>query len=193
MREHADTIWPEMLRRHAEYTLAHPGASDLPDRRPNAAILACSDARVPPSVILGQEPGSLFVVRLAGNSATPAAIASLTFAVEHLGTDLVIVLGHTGCRAVGAALERTPDATLDTIPTPIDELLATCGDGVDHDAAVAANVRDNVHRLGRDRGPLGRAIAAGTVSVQGGVHDLRTGGLLDVVDGEPLTPSPMTA
>jgi carbonic anhydrase len=195
-RPDRDAVWADMLRRHAGYAVDHPGTADLPDHRPQAAILACSDARVPPSIIFGQEPGSLFVVRLAGNSATPSAVASLTYAVEQLGTDLVVVLGHTGCGAVTAALDARPDDAaadaLSAILSPIDEMLASCDRCDEPDAAVAANVRHNVARLARDRGPLGRAIANGSVTVRGAVHDLRTGRLLDATDRHPLTtPQPV--
>jgi carbonic anhydrase len=192
MHERADAVWADMLMRHAEHAAEHGAPADaLPPHRPRAAVLACSDARVPPSIIFGQEPGSLFVVRLAGNSATPGAIASLTYAVDQLGTELVIVLGHTGCGAVAAALDAAPDSTLNAILTPIDEMLAACDACDDADDAVAANVRHNIGRLERDRGPLGRAIESGDVTVRGAVHDLRTGRLLDVLDRDRPSPQPV--
>lgn len=186
----AERIWDEMVERHARLAVAAPDGP-LP-HRPRAAILACSDARVPPSLLFGQEPGSLFVVRLAGNSATSGAIASLTYAVEALGTDLVIVLGHTGCGAVGAALELvdadplTPN--LAPILTPIDEMLAGCETCDDVDAAVAVNVAHNLGRLRRDRGPLGDAIRSGRVVVRGAVHDLVSGRLVEI-PSDPASPS----
>jgi carbonic anhydrase len=179
-----------MVERHARLAVASPDGP-LP-HRPRAAILACSDARVPPSLLFGQEPGSLFVVRLAGNSATPGAIASLTYAVEALETDLVIVLGHTACGAVGAALDQV-DAdplthNLAPILTPIDEMLAGCDACDDTDTAVAVNVVHNIGRLRRDRGPLGDAIRNGRVIVRGAVHDLATGRLVDVTP-DPVSPT----
>ncbi len=172
--------WDEMVARHGRLAGTHP--PENAEHRPEVAILACSDARVPPSLIFGQAPGTLFVVRLAGNSATAGAIASLTYAVEHLGTPLVVVLGHTGCGAVAAAQSRGSGdtAVLSPILTPIDEMLAACDACDDPDAAVAANVRQNLTRLLRDRGPLGHAIRAGRAELRGAVHDLATGRLLDV-------------
>lgn len=181
MSDSATRKWERMVARHAEVagTMAHE-SDGPPPHRPDVAILACSDARVPPSMLFGQEPGSSFVVRVAGNSATPDVVASLTYAVEVLGVDLVVVLGHTGCGAVTAALTPTADATFNPILTPIDEMLAACDSCGDADAAVAANVRHNVGRLRRDRGPLGAAIAAGRVTVHGAVHDLTTGRLIEL-------------
>ncbi len=159
------TTWHDMIRRHAEcIDDGQLGVAPEPTR-PAAAVLACSDARVPPSLIFGHE-GELFVVRLAGNSATPGAIASLTYAVEHLHTDLIVVLGHTGCGAVEAALSGSAPATLNPILTPIDEMLAACDVCDDIDSAVEANVRHNIRRLERDRGPLGRSIADGRVAIR---------------------------
>jgi carbonic anhydrase len=181
MSESTDTKWAALVRRHAEIARTAPPAATFPDHRPDVAILACSDARVPPSVIFGSEPGSSFVVRLAGNSATAGAVASLTYAVAVLGVDLIVVLGHTGCGAVAAALDADTDPHFNPILTPIDEMLAACATCRDDlDAAVATNVRHNVERLRRDRGPLGRAIAAGQVDVRGAVHDLRSGDLTDI-------------
>jgi carbonic anhydrase len=181
MSEHALTKWNDLVARHADVAAAHPtDMPDLPPHRPEVAILACSDARVPPSLIFSQEPGSSFVVRVAGNSATPDVVASLTYAVEVLGVDLVVVLGHTGCGAVTAALSPTADPNLNPILTPIDEMLAGCPTCNDVDAAVGANVRHNVGRLHRDRGALGAAIASGRVMVRGAVHDLRTGRLIEL-------------
>ena len=177
----AATTWSEMMQRHAECTVdGRIGVAPEP-RRPAAAVLACSDARVPPSLIFGHE-GELFVVRLAGNSATPGAIASLTYAVEHLGTDLLVVLGHTGCGAVEAALSASAPATLGPILSPIDEMLDACHSCHDIDSAVVANVRHNMRRLQRDRGPLGRSIADGRVTVRGAV----AGAVLDA----PVRPLP---
>lgn len=181
MSERASQKWHELVARHADVaaTQRHE-IHELPPHRPEVAILACSDARVPPSLIFSQEPGSSFVVRVAGNSATPDVVASLTYAVEVLGVDLVVVLGHTGCGAVTAALSPMADPNLNPILTPIDEMLAGCPTCDDVDAAVAANVRHNVGRLHRDRGALGAAITAGRVTVRGAVHDLRTGRLIEL-------------
>jgi carbonic anhydrase len=190
----AHGVWADMTRRHADHQATAP-RDGVPAHRPKAAVLACSDARVPPSVLFGQAAGSLFVVRLAGNSATPGAIASLTYAVAHLGVELVVVLGHTSCGAVTAAVEGAPDPTLGPVLTPIDEMLTACRHCDSVDAAVAANVRHNVARLRRDRGHLGAAVRAGDVIVRGAVHDLATGELVDV-DGDgaidATTPTPIT-
>ena len=78
-----------------------------PEQRPYAAILGCSDARVPIELIFNEGPNDLFVVRVAGNTLGDDVLGSLNYAVEHLGESLklVVVLGHSGCGAVTAAVD----------------------------------------------------------------------------------------
>jgi len=76
------------------------------DQTPFCAILSCSDSRVPPELIFDQGIGDLFVIRTAGNYASPSALASIEYAVMKLKTPLIIVLGHSGCGAVQATLDR---------------------------------------------------------------------------------------
>lgn len=74
-------------------------------QHPFAVIVSCSDSRVPPELLFDQALGDLFVIRVAGNIITPAELGSVEYAVEHLKTPLVVVLGHEGCGAVTAAVE----------------------------------------------------------------------------------------
>jgi carbonic anhydrase len=76
-------------------------------QRPFAAVLGCSDARVPIELMFNEGPNDLFVVRVAGNGLGGEVVGSLKYAVEHLGATLkcVVVLGHSGCGAVSAAVE----------------------------------------------------------------------------------------
>lgn len=91
--------------------------SSTPERRralatgqyPDAVILSCSDSRVPPEIIFNMGPGQIFVVRNAGNICDPIVIGSIEFAIENLGSSLIVVLGHSGCGAVTAALDATGD------------------------------------------------------------------------------------
>ena len=78
-----------------------------PKQRPFAAVLGCSDARVPIELIFNEGPNDLFVVRIAGNGLGSEVLGSLRYAVEHLGGSLkiVVVLGHSGCGAVSAAVD----------------------------------------------------------------------------------------
>ncbi|MGI9615445.1 MAG: carbonic anhydrase [Acidimicrobiales bacterium] len=83
-----ETNWDRLVEAH-NAARSEPSREDPPRHQPTAAVLACSDARVPPSVIFDQPAGSLFVVRIAGNSASPAALASFDYAVDALGVELI--------------------------------------------------------------------------------------------------------
>jgi carbonic anhydrase len=81
--------------------------SGAPAQRPYAAIVGCADARVPVELVFGEGPNDLFVVRVAGNVLGADVLASLKYAVDHLGDSLkaIVVLGHSGCGAVSAAVD----------------------------------------------------------------------------------------
>jgi carbonic anhydrase len=74
-------------------------------QKPRAIVLSCSDSRVPPELVFDQGLGDLFVVRVAGNIDDSAAVASIEYAVEHLGVQLIVVLGHDSCGAVKASVQ----------------------------------------------------------------------------------------
>jgi len=84
-----------------------PGDQGAPKQRPYAAVLGCSDARAPIELIFNEGPNDLFVVRVAGNGLGSEVLGSLKYAVDHLGDSLklVVVLGHSGCGAVSAAVD----------------------------------------------------------------------------------------
>ncbi len=74
-------------------------------QKPYAIILCCSDSRVPPEIIFDKGLGEIFVVRVAGNVPDPIILGSIEYAAEHLGSPLIMVLGHERCGAVTAAVE----------------------------------------------------------------------------------------
>src|SRR6476659_8469585 len=84
-----------------------PGEAELPKQRPFAAILGCSDARVPVELIFNEGPNELFVIRVAGNGLGTEVLGSLKYAVDHLSGSLklIVVLGHSGCGALTAAVD----------------------------------------------------------------------------------------
>jgi len=152
------------------------------DQQPFAAILACADSRVAPEVVFDQGLGDLFVVRVAGNTATdPVVVGSLEFAVEVLGSLLVLVLGHSDCGAVRSAIDvATKGASLpgdiDAVVAPIVPVVTATRDGGDDslDAAVIANVEAVVAKLSAV--PIVRErLDAGSLKVVGGEYQLASG------------------
>ena len=83
------------------------GGKEPPKQRPFAAVVGCSDARVPVELIFNEGPNDLFIIRVAGNSLGTEVLGSLKFAVEHLSDDLklIVVLGHSGCGALTSAVD----------------------------------------------------------------------------------------
>ena len=89
---------------------------------PFATVLACADSRVSPTTIFDQGLGDLFVIRVAGNIATPAVLGSIEYASLHLGVNLVVVVGHQNCGAVTAAIQNL-DVEGPEIHSHIDDIL----------------------------------------------------------------------
>jgi len=150
---------------------------------PIAAILGCSDSRVSPELLFDQGPGDLFVVRLAGNFLDDDGFASLEYAVQFLGAPLVMVLGHTNCGAVAAAVKVVKERA--ELPGHLPELIKAIEPAViaahgRHPsdlvaAAIEENVRINVKRLIDDAPIMSDALAAKKIAVSGGIYDLATG------------------
>ena len=95
-------------------------------QKPFAVILACSDSRVPVELIFDQGLGELFVIRVAGNIVAPSQIGSIEYAAARLGVRLVVVLGHSNCGAIEAALQalRRDSSALAVTRPDLDAALA---------------------------------------------------------------------
>lgn len=148
---------------------------------PFATVLACADSRVPVETLFDHEPGDIFVVRLAGNFVSEAALASIEYATAVLKSPLVMVLGHTSCGAVQAAVEYVKTGT--TLPGHMQTLadaIAPAAKACEHQAgdwwqnAVAENVRMNVRALRSSKPIMAEALKA-EHEIVGAVYDLRTG------------------
>ena len=156
------------------------------EQKPYAAILGCADSRVPPEVIFDQGLGDLFVVRVAGNVLDDHALGSIEYAAEHLGTRLVVVLGHQRCGAVKAAKETIASGSMphDHIASLVEALrpavLATKGEDVED--TCKANVHDVAQAL-RDSQPVLHGMAgSGQLKVVSAYYDLDTG-VVTFLDG----------
>ncbi|MDD2898244.1 MAG: carbonic anhydrase [Desulfuromonadaceae bacterium] len=77
-------------------------------QKPFAVVLTCSDSRVPPEILFNKGLGEVFVIRVAGNVVAPHELGSIEYALEHLGSNLVVVLGHERCGAVSATYSAYP-------------------------------------------------------------------------------------
>lgn len=141
---------------------------------PFAAILSCADSRVPSEVIFDQSLGSLFIVRVAGNIATPDTIASLEYAAAVLGIKAILVVGHSSCGAVKAAM-----STAD-VPGSISSLYpyihpAAVGSGDDLSSVIRKNAELQATTLHDDSPVIAKLVKEAKVGVRAAVYDIATG------------------
>lgn len=158
----------------------------LARQQPFAIILGCSDSRVPAELVLDQGLGDLFVIRIAGNIVAQSQIGSVEFAACNFDTRLVVVLGHSHCGAVLAALDQlrrpAPQESenlqfiVDRVRPSVEPLLAT---GLDQDElvreAIRANVRASVDQLSRGSEILKQLMAREGLQVVGAEYSLQSG------------------
>jgi len=149
------------------------------EQYPFAAILGCADSRVPAEIIFNQGIGDLFIVRVAGNVAADEAIGSLEYATALLGAQLIVVLGHTNCGAVKAAVENKDlpgriSSFVENIKPGIERLRNVPG-GLEDISVTAANVRYQVQQLRESPTILGSLRQAGKLLIVGGYYELASG------------------
>ena len=152
-------------------------------QHPFATVLACSDSRVPTELVFDQGFGDLFVVRVAGNVGGADDLGSIEYAVNHLNTSLVLVMGHEGCGAVTAALgsdsSRAREAAgIQTMLAHVEPSLKDVNRSLPRAEQVHLGVEANVRRsvaLLRNTHELKAKIASGALDIVGSVYALDTG------------------
>jgi len=146
----------------------------LEKQEPFAAVLACADSRVPVELLFDQTIGHIFVTRIAGNFVTPEIIASLEYGVAVLGVKTLLVLGHSNCGAVKAAMKA------DSVPGQISSLYAPLRRAVEQsggnfDQAIEINTKIQAELLRTSSTVIRDAVKAGKLRVDAAVYDLGTG------------------
>lgn len=155
---------------------------------PFAAILGCADSRIAPELVFDQNPGDLFVVRIAGNFVTTDGLGSLEYGAAVLGTKVIMVLGHTSCGAVNATVDALQKGN--NLPGHIADLVRAMKPGIQpvlkqkgddlQQRAVVANVKHNVDRLTNSKPILAGMIAKKQLRVVGAYYDIATGKVMMV-------------
>ncbi len=146
---------------------------------PFATIIGCSDSRVPNEIIFDQGLGDLFIVRTAGQVSTYASWGSIEFAEEVLGTKLIVVLGHTQCGAVNAAV-KVPEVPghIVTLINAIKPAVARARE-LPHDDLLEASIRENilmqVEQLKGLEPVLAKRVREGSIMIVGALYHLDTG------------------
>ena len=157
-------------------------------QQPFAIVLGCSDSRVPAELVFDQGFGELFVIRVAGNIVAPSQVGSVEFAAARFGTRLVVVMGHSQCGAVTAAVEEVLGQTtnesrnlrsiVDRVRPAVETVVSVRADR-DVDTlvcdAVRANVRASVDHLRHGSELLERLIQRDGLRVVGAEYSLESG------------------
>lgn len=190
----ADQVLQQMLdgnKRFAAGASTHPRRTPADfkplaaGQNPIACVVACADSRVTPEILFDLGIGELFVVRVAGNYVNGAGTSvkgSVEYAVAELGVTLVMILGHSQCGAVKAAIQHIHDN--DALPGAINDLVNAIkpavldsqnkpGDPLEN--AIRANVRRGVDRLNDLQPIVASAASSGKIKVVGGIYDLANG------------------
>jgi carbonic anhydrase len=150
-------------------------AETAQDQHPFAIIVGCADSRTAPEIIFDQSIGDLFVIRTAGNLVDDYALGSIEYAVGHLGTRLIVVLGHARCGAVKAALGG------DSAPGHVNSLVrdiqpaVTAAKGKDGDALANAIHENDAHVAAKIRKQAQLGELASQVRIVEGYYNLDTG------------------
>lgn len=157
-------------------------------QNPKCIIVSCSDSRVPPEIVFDQGLGDIFSIRTAGNVMSDYEEGSIEYAVEHLHTPLVIVMGHLGCGAIQALLDHADDLnddlakSTDHVSKIIEklkseeeeqEVLKTAGKN--SNLAVVANVMNGVKQLRKSDPVLKEAYHKGEINIVGAVYHIESG------------------
>ena len=154
----ADQIWNQLVAGNHRFATGKAAPHNLQAQResltktqhPQVAVLSCSDSRVPPELIFDEGLGDLFVVRSAGEDDDAIVIGSLEYAVEHLGSTVIVVMRHEGCGAVTAACSggKPESDNLEAVVSPIASSCTKMDRAKPETLDLA--VRDHVHKVSQE-------------------------------------------
>ncbi len=167
------TIAERLVRGNRNYVV-HGDSSLREDtavngQHPYAIVICCSDSRVIPEQIFSASLGDLFVIRVAGNVLDRHQLGSIEYAAAHLDCKLILLLGHTCCGAVSAAVSGHADGFISYI---IDDILETAGGEKDPDKVCRLNVKHGIERI---RTEFAEHPEMPDVEIRGAVYDIRSG------------------
>ncbi len=185
----ADEIWADLMEGNGRFVADRSRSRTFGPLRkklvggqhPQVIVLSCSDSRVSPELLFDKSLGDLFVIRTAGNVADPVDLGSIEYAVEHLHSKVLVVLGHQSCGAVTAATstEPLPSRNLRAIVDKISPALAGLRDRASGTELVKLGVPANARRSAADLQANSRiireAVAAGHLTIVKAIYSLETG------------------
>jgi carbonic anhydrase len=192
----ADQVWSDLMAGNKRFVAGKPRSYGVVALRhkltsgqnPNVIILSCSDSRVSPELVFDQSLGDIFVVRTAGNVADPVALGSIEYAISHIHSPLLVVMGHQQCGAVAAACsgDKMPTTNLDAIVDKIDPAVKKAKSTNPPDLIEAA-VKDNVHQSASDlvanSSIVREAVKGGQVKIVEAEYELDSGKVVRLNEG----------
>jgi len=157
-----------------DHDLGSRRRSTAEKQEPFAAVLSCADSRIPVEIVFGQNIGHIFVTRVAGNIVTPEIIGSLEYGAAVLGTKVILVMGHSACGAVKAAIQGKD------VPGQISSLFPHIQPAIDQagpnlEAAAKANAKIQASLLRQGSPLISAMVKEGKVKVVAGYYDLESG------------------
>jgi carbonic anhydrase len=150
-------------------------------QQPYAIVLTCSDSRVCPEILFDESLGKLFVIRVAGNVVDPIVLGSIEYAAEHLGSKLLVVLGHTSCGAVkatiaGGNIPPNIQRIADCISPAVEKTRAKHLDEKSLlDESVNENVREQLQRIRSGSTTLAEMEEKKELQILGAIYDIESG------------------
>ncbi len=179
--ENAEAVIDFMLEGNELYVKANQNSGNISSeirkdtkengQHPYATVITCSDSRVPPEHIFSAGLGELFVIRTAGNVIGDFELGSVEYGAEHLGTQLVLVLGHTSCGAVDATLNGGAHGNIEKIT---NEIMEGLGDCTDPREAEILNVRHSIAEI-MESPIMAELVESGKVVIKGAIYNIETG------------------
>jgi len=179
----ADQIWSDLMAGNQRFVTGKTRAYEVVPLRkklasgqqPHVIVLSCSDSRVAPELVFDQSLGDLFVVRTAGNVADPVGLGSIEYAVDHVHSTVLVVLGHQKCGAVTAACsgDKMPSRNLEAIVDKISPAVTQAKSTAKPDDLIETAIKDNVHQSAQD------LLANSEI-----IRDAVKGGKLTVIEAE---------
>jgi carbonic anhydrase len=151
---------------------------------PHTIIITCADSRVPPELIFDAELGELFVIRVAGNTATNEVVGSAEYAAANLGSTRIIIMGHSACGAVSAAVESEksgtplPSPALESVVAPIRnsaKVALSSGEENVIEFAINHNINSAINQLRENSTIIAKLESEGKLSISGAKYDLASG------------------
>ncbi len=181
-----DDVLAKLTSGNARYMQGSPECTPLVNRRaelvggqnPFAIIVGCADSRVPIDTIFDQLPGSLFVIRVAGNIVTDDGLGSIEYAVDQFGTRLIVVLGHASCGAVIATMAqlKAHDKAPGFVQSLVDKIKPAIPSGNPTlEEAIIANARYGAEQITKRSVIVNDSVHAGKVRIVSANYDLASG------------------